>query len=47
MTRQEEILKRLKEILDKHDGLESNIPVIRGHEYWNLKNELQKLNNDR
>lgn len=43
-TRKEIVLERIQEILKEHDGMESNIPVTKGGEYWSLKREWQELN---
>ena len=41
--RKGEICARLGEILAEHDGLESNVPALKSHEYWQLKAELNQL----
>jgi len=42
-SRKEIVTERIQEILKEYDGLESNIPATKGHEYWNLLNELRSL----
>lgn len=42
-VRMKEISLKLAEILKNHGGLESNVPVTVGHEYWGLKAELNDL----
>lgn len=42
-SRKEIVLARIQEILAAHDGMESNIPATKDHEYWKLLNELRSL----
>lgn len=41
----DQIQARLGQILREHGNMESNIPVVPGHEYWQLKKELSLKRN--
>lgn len=43
-ARKKEILARVTVILKEHGGMESNIGVVEGGEYWSILNEYRALN---